>query len=260
MFMNDGILNVLIVDDEPLARKGLRKLLAKEQDINVAGECVDGVDAVEHIQEKKPDIVFLDIQMPGLDGFGVIDAIGVKEMPLTIFVTAYDLHALRAFDVHAIDYILKPVIPERLTVALDRVRAMVHQSNRSEIDKQVAALLQAMRPSVDKLERIVIKSVGKVVLVPVDEIDWITADGDYVKLHTPHKVHLLREKISILETKLDPSNFIRIHRSAIVRIGCIRELRPLLNGDHVVILHNGEQLALSRTLRARVFSALQVRG
>ena len=258
--MHEGVLDVLIVDDEPLARKGLRKFLAREQDMCIVGECGDGVEAVEQIQEKTPDIVFLDIQMPGLDGFGVIDAIGVQEMPLTVFVTAYDLHALRAFDVHAIDYLLKPVIPERLAVTLDRARAIVQQANRSEIDKQVAALLQAMRPSEDKLERIVIKSVGKVVLVPVDEVDWITADGDYVKLHTPHKVHLLREKISILEAKLDPSNFIRIHRSAIVRIGCIRELRPLLNGDHVVILHNGEQLALSRTLRARVFSALQVRG
>ena len=257
--MHDGMLDVLIVDDEPLARLGLRALLAKEHDLRIAGECGDGLVAVEQIQSKNPDLVFLDIQMPGLDGFGVVDAIGVREMPVTVFVTAYDLHALRAFEVHAIDYLLKPVTPERLAVALDRARAIIRQPGRKEFDEQVAALLQSMRPPGETLARFVIKSIGKVVIVPVDDVEWITAEGDYVKLHTQNKTHLLREKISTLEARLDPAQFARIHRSTIVRIGCIRELRPLLNGDHVVILRNGEQLALSRTLRAQVFSALQAR-
>lgn len=255
--MPEEILNVLIVDDEPLARKGLRKLLAKEHDMHVVGESADGVEAVSQILDHEPDIVFLDIQMPGLDGFGVIEAIGVSSMPAVVFVTAYNIHAMRAFDVHAVDYLLKPVTPDRLATALDRVRAIVRQSDKSELEKKVTSLLQAMKPPTERLERIIIKSIGKITIVPVHEIDWIEADGDYVKLHTPHKVHLVREKISLLEAKLDPSNFIRIHRSTIVRIQHIRELRPLMNGDHIVILQNGQQLALSRTLREIVFSKLK---
>lgn len=258
--MKDEVLDVLIADDEPPARRGLRKLLSKEPDLRITGEAEDGLDAIDQIQEKKPDIVFLDIQMPGLDGFGVIDAIGVREMPVTIFVTAYDLHAMRAFDVHAVDYLLKPVVADRLGVALDRARALVRRPARSRIDEQMATLLRAVRPPSRTLDRIVIRSVGKVVVVPVDEIEWISADGDYVQLHTPSKTHLLRERISALESGLDPGVFVRIHRSTLVRIQSIRELRPLLNGDHLVILRNGVQLALSRTQRSRVFSILQHRG
>lgn len=254
--MTDNVLKVLIVDDEPLARRGMRKLIGKERDLRIVGECSDGIQAVEDIQKLRPDIVFLDIQMPGLDGFGVIEAIGVREMPVTVFVTAYDAHAMRAFDVHAVDYLLKPVTAERLAVSVDRARAFVGQPNRSELEKNVSALLKMVKPP-GKLNRIIIKSVGKVTVVPVEEIDWITAEGDYVRLHTSRKIHLHRERISKLEGELDPSDFIRIHRSTIVRLRCIRELRPLVNGDHVVILENGTQLALSRTLRDQVFSALQ---
>jgi len=201
--------------------------------------------------------VFLDIQMPGLDGFGVIEAVGVGRMPVTVFVTAYDLHALRAFDVHAVDYLLKPVTAERLKVAVARATALLGGAERGALEKKVEALISAMRPPGEKLSRFVIKSIGRVTIVPVDDVDWIEADGDYVKLHTPQKVHLHRERMSVLEKNLDESTFVRIHRSTIVRIARIRELRPMVNGDHLVVLHTGEQLSLSRTLREQVFAALR---
>lgn len=250
-------IRTLIIDDEPLARKGMRRLLKSEDDIHIVDECVDGIQAVECIQKERPDLVFLDIQMPGLDGFGVIDAVGVKAMPVTIFVTAFDLHAMRAFKVHAIDYLLKPVTADRLAIALTRARAMMQQPDSSELTQKLMALLRTMKPQGEILERIVIKSIGKVSVVPVEEIDWIDAEGDYVKLYTPQRSYLLREKISVLEEKLDKSKFMRIHRSTIVRVEHIRELRPLLNGDHVVILQNGKQLSLSRKFREQVFSRLQ---
>lgn len=252
-----NVIRALIIDDEPLARKGIRRLLKSENDIEIVGECTDGLQAVECIYKQKPDLVFLDIQMPGLDGFGVVDAIGLAAMPVMIFITAYDLHAMRAFDVHAIDYLLKPVKPDRLTVALDRARAMAKRPRPAEFSERLTALLRTMKPQHDMLERIVIKSIGKISIVAVDDIDWIEAERDYVKLYTPEKNYLLRERISALEEKLDPAKFIRIHRSTIVRIERIRELRPLVNGDHIVILRNGRQLSLSRKFREQVFSRLQ---
>jgi two-component system LytT family response regulator len=250
-------MRILIADDEPLARKGLRKLLGHEPGVEVVAECANGIEAVERIQEAKPDAAFLDIRMPGIDGFGVVEAIGAGRMPVTVFVTAYDHHALRAFEVHAVDYLLKPVTPERLHAAVGRAAAMLGGADRRLIESRVESLIRAIRPPGGTIERFVIRSVGKVSIVPVGEVEWIEADGDYVRLHTPNKVHLHRERISALEESLDPAEFIRIHRSTIVRIGRISELRPLLNGDHLVVLRNGEQLSLSRTLRDRVFAALQ---
>jgi len=249
-------MRVLIADDEPLARKGLRKLLGHEPGVEVVAECADGVEAVDRIQELRPDAAFLDIRMPGIDGFGVVEAIGPGKMPVTVFVTAYDHHALRAFEVHAVDYLLKPVTPERLHTAVERAAAMLGAADRNLIEGRIESLIRAMRPPGGRLERFVIRSVGKVSIVPVGEVDWIEADGDYVRLHTANKVHIHRERMSVLEESLDPAEFIRIHRSTIVRIGRISELRPLLNGDHLVVLRSGEQLSLSRTLRDRVFSVL----
>lgn len=258
--MTSGKMRVLIADDEPLARKGLKKLLRDGHDVDVVAECEDGIQAVDRIQELRPNVAFLDIKMPGLDGFGVIDAVGVARMPVTIFVTAYDLHAMRAFEVHAIDYLLKPVTAARLRIAVERAEALLNVAERSALEDRVEALIRAIRPAAGRLERFVIRSVGRVDIVPVADVDWIEADGDYVKLHTPRKVHLHRERMAALEKLLEPSEFIRIHRSTIVRIQRIRELRPLVNGDHVVVLRDGEQLSLSRTLRERVFAALQSAG
>jgi two-component system LytT family response regulator len=250
------MIKALIVDDEPLARKGIRRLLASE-DVQVVGECADGIEAVNAIQAKRPELVFLDIQMPGLDGFGVISAIGPAAMPVVIFVTAYDLHAMRAFDVHAVDYLLKPVTAARLAIALERARAFVGVPRPSELSRKLDALVRTLTPPQRALERIVIKSIGRVTVVPVEEIDWIEAEGDYVKLHSAQRSYLLREKISTLEEQLDKNSFMRIHRSTIVRVGHVRELRPLVNGDHVVILQGGRQLSLSRTFREQVFARLQ---
>ncbi len=199
-------IRALIADDEPLARKGLKKLLAAEQAVEVVAECEDGIQAVELIQERRPDVAFLDIQMPGLDGFGVVDAVGIARMPVTVFVTAYDLHAMRAFDVHAVDYLLKPVTAERLHVAVARAAAILKQPDRTALEKKVEALLRSIRPTGEWLERFVIRSVGKVTIAPVADVDWIEADGDYVRLHTAQKVHLHRERMSALEKKLDPSS------------------------------------------------------
>src|ERR1043166_1937317 len=164
-------IRALVVDDEPLARRGIRSLLKSEGKIEIVGEAADGFEAVSLISSRSPNVVFLDVQMPGLDGFGVIEKIGVHKMPIVIFVTAYDLHALKAFQVHAIDYLLKPITPERLAVALDRARAIIRQPGRKEFDEQVAALLQSMRPPGETLARFVIKSIGKVVIVPVDDVE-----------------------------------------------------------------------------------------
>jgi two-component system LytT family response regulator len=251
---------VMVVDDEPLARKGLKKMIAGRAGFDVVAESEDGIQAVEKILELRPDIVFLDIQMPGLDGFGVIDAVGSDRMPVTVFVTAYDLHAMRAFDVHAVDYLLKPVTAERLDVAMARAVALLGGTGRTAFAKKVEALVGAVRPAGENLSRFVIRSVGKVTIVPVEDVDWIEAEGDYVKLHTREKVHLHRETMATLEKSLDPAVFIRIHRSTIVRIARIRELRPMVNGDHIVVLHSGERLSLSRTLREQVFGALRSGG
>ena len=253
-------IRALIADDEPLARKGLRKLLSREDGVEVVAECADGLEAVETIQRVAPDLAFLDIRMPGLDGFGVVEAIGAPRMPVTVFVTAFDEHALRAFDIHAVDYLLKPVTPGRLRVAVERAEAILGAADRRAVERRIEALIGALRPAGEKIERFVIRSVGKVAVVPVSEVEWIEADGDYVKLHTAGKVHLHRERISALEELLDPREFVRIHRSTIVRISRIAELRPLVNGDHLVVLRGGEQLSLSRTLRDRVFAALQSGG
>jgi two-component system LytT family response regulator len=257
--MSGRLFSALIIDDEPLARKGIRSLLKNEADIEIAGECADGLEAVEAIQDKQPDLVFLDVQMPGLDGFGVIEAIGVGNMPVIVFVTAYDLHALRAFQVHAIDYLLKPLNADRFREALDRARRMATTSRPGDLGTRMLNLLKSVRPRGERYtERFVIRSLGRVTVVPVGEVDWIQAEGDYVELHSLHgKKHLLREKISVLEENLDPSVFIRIHRSSIVRIDRIRELRPHFNGDHAVYLQDGTRLSLSRTYRKRAFRSLE---
>jgi two-component system LytT family response regulator len=257
--MSERRLKALIIDDEPLARKGIRSLLRNEPDIAIAGECADGLEAVEEIQNKRPDLVFLDVQMPGLDGFGVIEAIGVDKMPVIVFVTAYDLHALRAFQVHAIDYLLKPLNAARFREALDRARRMATTSRPDDLGAKMLDLLESVKPRGERYtERFIIRSLGRVTVLPAAEVEWIQAEGDYVELHSLHgKKHLLREKISVLEENLDPSVFVRIHRSSIVRIDRIRELRPHFNGDHAVYLQDGTRLSLSRTYRKRAFQSLE---
>jgi two-component system LytT family response regulator len=241
----------LIVDDEPLARQRIRKLLEAEPDMEVVGECSDGRKAVAVIQEQRPDLVFLDVQMPGLDGFGVLEALGIERMPGIIFVTAYDRYALRAFEVHALDYLLKPFDRQRFEKALERARAQINRSRTADVNKQLLALLEDVKTGRKYQERFVVKSSNRVLFVRVEEIDWIEAAGNYVRLHAGSETHLLRETMSALEGKLDPHKFLRIHRSTIVNIERIQELQPWFHGDYVVLLKDGTQLTLSRSYRQK---------
>ena len=245
-------LRTLIVDDEPLARERVATLLNGESDIEVVGECRDGHEAIEAILNVGPDLVFLDIQMPGADGFDVFKAVGPERMPLVIFVTAYDQHALRAFEVRALDYLLKPFDRERFREALGRARAQIEGRESGDLGRRLLALVQDIRPGPSRAERIVVKSGGKLFFLRTDEIDWIEAAGNYAKVHVGGDSHLLRETMISLEAKLDPDKFFRIHRSRIVNLERVKEMQPWFNGEYVVILKNGVKLTLSRGYREKL--------
>jgi two-component system LytT family response regulator len=243
---------VVVADDEPLARERLRSLLAREDWLELVGECQNGTEAIETIGRLQPDLVFLDVQMPGATGFEVIDAIGPARMPLVIFVTAYDKYALRAFDVHALDYLLKPFDRDRFKRAVGRARQQMDRRSTGDLERRLLELVQDLKPAANRLERFVIKSGGRVFFVRADEIDWIEAAGNYVKLHVANEAHLFRETMNALEAKLDPDVFFRIHRSHIVNIERVKELQPWFNGEYVVFLRSGTRLTLSRGYREKL--------
>jgi two-component system LytT family response regulator len=248
-------IRTLIVDDEPLAREGLKHLLQQDPDIEVIGECGDGVQAIEDILRTMPDLVLLDIQMPEANGFQVVEQVGADRMPLVVFVTAYDEYAVRAFRVHAFDYLLKPVDSGTFSAVLRTAKSHLAERKTTTLAEKLAGMLADLRGHT-YLDRIMVKYGGKITLVNTREIDWIAAEGDYVEIHTSGKKYLVREKIGDLERRLDPTLFLRIHRSTIVALSRIRELQPLFSGEYAVILHDGQRLNLSRTHRDRVFSAL----
>lgn len=248
---------VLIVDDEPLAREGVRLHLELESDFDVVGEVGSGEEAVARIREQAPDLVFLDVQMPGMDGFGVIEAVGVERMPVTIFVTAYDQFALKAFDAHALDYLLKPYDAERFRSAIERARTQLRARRFGDVEGQLAALLTELRGQREYLERIVVRSGGRILILRVDDIDWLEAASNYVRIHAGGRQYLLRETMSNLEARLDPGRFVRIHRSTMVRLDRVRELEPLFQGDYVLILEDGTRLTSSRGYRDRLQGLLQ---
>jgi two-component system LytT family response regulator len=250
--MTNGRVRVLVADDEPLARERLRLLLSREDGIDLVAECPNGTDAIEAIDRLQPDLVFLDVQMPGATGFEVIEAIGAERMPLVVFVTAFDQYALRAFDVHALDYLLKPFDRERFHEALVRARQQLDRRTNGDLERRLLELVQDLKPSAQRLERFVIKSGGRVFFVRADEIDWIEAAGNYVKLHVGGDAHLFRETMNSLELQLDPDTFYRIHRSHIVNIERVKELQPWFNGEYVVFLRNGTRLTLSRGYREKL--------
>src|ERR1700741_2143922 len=229
-------IRTLIVDDEPIARRGIRQQLRLEADVEIIGECANGREAVAAIKKQSPDLLFLDVQMPLLDGFGVVDAIGVDNLPAVVFVTAYDEHAIPAFEVNALDYLLKPIDRDRFQKTLTRVRRQIDGAKSEPIEKKLAALLQHLEESKTSnqrtkySERIAIRESNRVFFLSVDEIDWIGAQGNYVQIHTAGQAHLLRETMNGIESKLDPEKFIRIRRSTIVCIQRIKELHPLFNG------------------------------
>jgi two-component system LytT family response regulator len=244
---------VLIVDDEPLARERLRTLLQEEPGFEVVGEAADGTTGAESILALQPDLVFLDVQMPGADGFDVIDAVGADKMPFVVFVTAYDRYALRAFDVHALDYLLKPFDRERFKQALARARQQLDRHNgNGDIERRLAAIVSDLKPARARTDRFVVKSGGRIFFVRTGEIDWIEAAGNYVKLHVGNDSHLIRETMNAVEAKLSPDLFVRIHRCHIVNIEQVRELQPWFNGEYVVFLKNGTRLTLSRGYRERL--------
>jgi two-component system LytT family response regulator len=243
---------VLIVDDEPLARERLRTLLQEEPGFEIVGEAGDGTTGAESILALQPDLVFLDVQMPGADGFDVIEAVGADKMPFVVFVTAYDRYALRAFDVHALDYLLKPFDRERFKQALARARQQLDRNGNGEIERRLAAIVSDLRPAKAKTDRFVVKSGGRIFFVRTGEIDWIEAAGNYVKLHVGNDSHLIRETMNAVESKLTPEVFVRIHRCHIVNIEQVRELQPWFNGEYVVFLKNGTRLTLSRGYRERL--------
>jgi two-component system, LytTR family, response regulator len=250
-------IRAIIVDDEPLAREGVRLHLEGSPDIEIVGEAGSGEDAVSLIEAMRPDLMFLDVQMPGVDGFGVLEAVGPALMPVTVFTTAYDEFAVRAFDAHAVDYILKPYDADRFQKALERARGTVRSRRRSRIDDNLGALLDELRSRSQFIERLVVRSGGRIVMLRISEIDWIEAASNYVKLHAGGRDYLLRETMTALESKLNPNDFVRIHRSTIVRVDRIRELEPLFQGDYIVILEDGTRLTSSRGYRERLQELLQ---
>ncbi|MBS1805162.1 MAG: response regulator transcription factor [Acidobacteria bacterium] len=239
-------LRALVVDDELLARKALLRLLKNESDINVIGQCSDGEAAVETIRRTKPDLVFLDVQMPEMDGFRVVETIGADQMPVTIFVTAYDKYALEAFDANAVDYLLKPFAPDRLARALRRARDRCLGRQDKDAAQRLFSLLDRTRSQTDYAQRLAVSVRGRILFVSVVEIDWISAEGNYATLHVARKTYDVRETMQALMDKLDPRDFVRIHRSSIVNVHRIREIRPWCQGSHIVLLQSGEELRMSR--------------
>ena len=243
-------IRAIIVDDEPPARAKIRELLKTNSDVEVIDECSNGREAVRSISVNAPDLVFLDIQMPELDGFGVIEAIGPEHLPAVIFVTAYDHYAVQAFEVRAIDYLLKPFDRERFQTALNKVRDHLQLNEKDDLNEQLNSLIRQLKSPRKRTERFVVKSGGRVFFLKNDEIDWIEAAGNYVRLHAGADTHLLRETMNAIQKKLDPSRFIRIHRSTFVNIEKIKELQPWFHGEYVVIMKDGTQLTMSRSYRS----------
>jgi len=250
--MTNGKVRVLVADDEPLARERLRMLLAPEDWVEVVAECPTGIEAIDAIGRLEPDLVFLDVQMPGANGFDVIEAIGPARMPLVVFVTAFDHYALRAFDVHALDYLLKPFDRQRFHEALVRARQHLERPANGDLERRLLELVQDLKPNAQRLERFVIKSGGRVFFVRANEIDWIEAAGNYVKLHVGTETHLFRDTMNSIESQLDSDVFFRIHRSHIINIERVKELQPWFNGEYVVFLKNGTRLTLSRSYRDKL--------
>ncbi|MBA2340710.1 MAG: response regulator transcription factor [Pyrinomonadaceae bacterium] len=242
-------IRTLIVDDMLLARKRIKRFLAADTEIELVGECSDGQAATGAIRDLSPDLVFLDVQMPELDGFAVVETIGAAQMPAVIFVTAYDQYALRAFEVHALDYLLKPYNPERFASALARAKAHIRERRAGELDERLTSLIEHLKQEPKYLERLVIKTAGRVFFLRTDEISHIESAGNYVRVHTQGESYLMRETMNNLQAKLDPEKFLRIHRSSLVQIEHIKELQPLFSGDYAVLLHDGTELTLSRSYR-----------
>jgi len=247
-----NLIEVLVADDETPARQRLLDLLRKDPDVGRIVEAADGLEAVEAINAQKFDLVLLDVQMPELNGLGVIDTVGAEEMPLTIFVTAYDQHAIRAFEANALDYLLKPFSDERFEAAMGRVKTRLDERSLREFSQRMMRMVSAAPAAERRWDRLVIKSAGTTRFLRVADVDWIEAAGVYVNLHVAGKELLYRTALNELADHLDPKRFIRVHRSAIVNIESILQLEPLSHGEFDVVLKNGSRTRVSRTYRAQL--------
>jgi two-component system LytT family response regulator len=248
--MNDSRIRALVVDDEPVARSHLRALLEDRGDVQVVDECGDGRTAVDRIRALGPDLVLLDVQMPELDGLGVVRAIGPDRMPPVVFVTAHDQHAVDAFEVHALDYVLKPVHRARFNGAIDRVVGLIRSGSAVNRSRPLAEALERLSPSGS--ERLAIKSGERVLYLKVSDIDWIEAADDLVRLHVGKTIHEHRSTMSQIEQRLPPSRFVRIHRSTIVNIERVREFQPWFQGDWILVLADGTRLQSGKSYRKRI--------
>jgi len=272
-------IRAIVVDDESLAREALLVMLGDDAEMEVIAECRNGKEAVTAIREQSPDIVFLDIQMPEMDGFQVVEAIGAERMPVTVFVTAFNKYALRAFEAHALDYLLKPFDHDRFNTALQRAKTFVRQQKLGAISENLLAMLQDMKLNAgesasdadnkkpdnkkpegaaqkDRSDRVVIKSSGRIYFLKVEEIDWVEGAGDYLSLHSTSGTHLIRETMGNFHARLDPRKFLRIHRSTIVNIERIKDIRPLFKGEYVITLTSGTRLKASRGYRHEIQALL----
>ncbi len=258
-------IRTVIVDDEPTARRGVRLLLERDQGVDIVGEAAGGAEAAELIRREKPDLAFLDVQMPGCDGFEALTKLDPAATPAVIFVTAYDEHALRAFEVNAVDYLLKPYDDTRFSAALQRAKDEVRRRQADTVNARLTQLLDYLQQNgnghakkeENPGDRILVKSSGEIFFLKAEEIDWIEAEGDYMKFHVSGRTHLMRETMARLEARLDPKRFIRIHRSTIVNIDRLRKLSPSFAGEYAVILHDGTKLKLSRGYHERIATLLK---
>jgi two-component system, LytTR family, response regulator len=245
------MIRTIIVDDEELARRGIRKRLSRQSDFQVVAECSNAREATQAINSELPDVVFLDVQLPGQSGIELLSDVSVKRFPHIIFVTAHDQYAIKAFEIHALDYLLKPIDDERFASAVDRARGAIQAEGNLDITRRIAEALDTLqaRSGLAASDRLVIRSGGRVVFARYNEIDWVEAAGDYVTVHCGPKCWLMRETMSTMEHQLKSRGFVRIHRSAIVRIQAISEMRALDNGEYRVSLRCGAELRLSRNYR-----------
>jgi two-component system LytT family response regulator len=252
-------IRTLIADDEPLARERLRSLLSEEADVDILGECGDGRSAIAWLENNAVDLLLLDIQMPEMDGFQILRSVAANRLPTVIFVTAYDRYALDAFEVHALDYLLKPVAPERMKRALDHVRAgRKSQVLNADLQRRIVNMLAELESRRQRAERIPIKADGEVTFLAVNEIDWIESAGNYVNLHVRGKTKLVRETLSAMERKLTANGFVRISRSTVINAARIRTLRPAQYGDYSVYLIDATELTLSRGYRESFFESVNL--
>jgi two-component system LytT family response regulator len=256
-------IRALIVDDEPLARTGVQQLVEPLDDVTVVGEAADGPEAVRQIDEQAPDLVFLDVQMPEMTGLEVVREVGVDDMPLTIFVTAYDQYALEAFEAHALDYLLKPIEEERFAEALERARRQLQRADAEALRDQLRGVLReyAEEDGEDAgIERFTIRSRNRIYFVDTEDVQWIESEGDYVALHDGEEAHLVRKTMKQLEQELDPDRFLRVHRSYIVNADYIEELRPLDHGTYQLRMASGTPLKTSRGYSDNVDALLDATG